>query len=344
MKIKDYFILFGLLILIVIGVFLLFKEDNKSTSIPYRTHSKYQVYALDLPDEISFAGERCPIEREDIAERLDRELHINTYWRSNTLLLMKRINRWFPMIERVFKNEGVPEDFKYVAIAETMLQNLESPAGAGGFWQLLPATARELGLQVDDEVDERYDPVKATYAAAKYLKRANKRFGSWTNVAASYNRGMNGFQRALKKQKVNNFYDLKLNSETSRYVFRILAFKEIIENPDKYGFKIKRKQYYPEIKTKSIKIDTSISNLVDFAHQQGVTYKTLRVHNPWINDYSITNRNGKTYIFKIPVESDYPLKEIIEIEEDTTIEKRDSIITDSTTADVYYERRNYRLV
>lgn len=307
-------------------MFLLLKEDDGSSPITFRNHSKYQVYALDIPDNVSFAEERCPLEREDIAERFDRELHINTYWRSNTLLLMKRINRWFPMIERVFKNEGVPEDFKYLAIAETMLQNLESPAGAGGFWQLLPSTARELGLQVDDEVDERYDPIKATYAAAKYLKRAKKRFGTWTNVAASYNRGINGFQRALEKQKVNNFYDLKLNDETARYVFRILAFKEIIENPEKYRFKITRKQYYPEVKTKKIKVDTTINDLVHFAHQQGVTYKTLRLHNPWINDYSITNTNNKTYIFLIPEEKDYPPKEMLI---DSINELSDSLLVDS---------------
>lgn len=283
---------------------LLLKKDKSNNPISFRGHSKYQVYALDLPSEISFAGERCPLERQDITERFDRELHINTYWRSNTLLLMKRINRWFPMIEKAFKNEGIPDDFKYIAIAETMLQNLESPAGAGGFWQLLPATARELGLEVNDEVDERYDQIKATYAAAKYLKRAKKRFGTWTNVAASYNRGMNGFQRALKKQKVNNFYDLKLNNETARYVFRILAFKEIIENPERYKFKIKRQQYYPDVKTTKLKVDSTINNLVDFAHQQGITYKTLRLHNPWINDYSLTNRNRKTYAFLIPIEKD----------------------------------------
>lgn len=304
MKLKDYLILVALIALIVIGIFLLLKEDSSNKPISFKEHSKYQIYALDLPSEISFAGERCPLERQDIAERFDRELHVNTYWRSNTLLLMKRINRWFPMIERVFKNEGIPDDFKYLAIAETMLQNLESPAGAAGFWQLLPGTAKDLGLEVNEEVDERYDQLKATYAAAAYLKRAKKRFGSWTNVAASYNRGMNGYQRALTKQKVNNFYDLKLNRETSRYIFRILAFKEIIEHPEKYGFNIKRQQYYPSVKTSKLKIDSTISNIVNFAHSQGITYKTLRVHNPWINGYSITNRHHKTYIFLIPDEKD----------------------------------------
>lgn len=326
MKKKDYLILAALLILIVIGVILLIKGNDYNPKISFRSHSTYQVYALDLPTEISFAGERCPLEREDIAERFDRELHVNTYWRSNTLLMMKRINRWFPMIERIFKNEGVPDDFKYLAIAETMLQNLESPAGAAGFWQLLPTTARELGLQVDNEVDERYDPIKSTYAAAKYLKRAKKRFGSWTNVAASYNRGINGYQRALQKQKVNNFYDLKLNDETARYVFRILAFKEIIENPEKYRFKITRKQHYPEVKTKKIRIDTTINDLVQFAHQQGVTYKTLRLHNSWINDYSITNTNKKTFIFLIPVEKDYPPNEMLA---DSMYEQNDTLLVDS---------------
>lgn len=326
MKLKDYFILIGLLTLIVIGLFLLLKDNKSANNVSFRGHSKYQIYALDLPTEISFAGERCPLERQDIAERFDRELHVNTYWRSNTLLLMKRINRWFPMIERVFKSEGIPDDFKYVAIAETMLQNLESPAGAGGFWQLLPTTATELGLEVNDEVDERYDQLKATYAAAKYLKRAKKRFGSWTNVAASYNRGMNGYQRALKKQKVNNFYDLKLNNETARYVFRILAFKEIIENPEKYKFHIKRKQYYPDVKTNKIKIDSSISSLVDFAQQNGITYKTLRLHNPWIKDYRLSNPNRKTYTFLIPTE-----KEIFEniTKIDSSISKTDTILNDS---------------
>ena len=332
MKLKDYLILVALIILITIGVFLLLKKDTSLNSINFKEHSKYQIYALDLPSEISFANERCPLERQDIAERFDRELHINTYWRSNTLLLMKRINRWFPMIERVFKNEGIPDDFKYLAIAETMLQNLESPAGAGGFWQLLPATARELGLEVNEEVDERYDQLKATYAAAKYLKRAKKRFGSWTNVAASYNRGMNGYHRALKKQKVNNFYDLKLNQETARYVFRILAFKEIIEHPDKYGFTIKRKQYYPAVKTTKLKIDSAITDLVDFAHTQGITYKTLRVHNPWIKNYSITNKNHKTYVFMIPnikdnlIQKDSVSTDIVKSTSDSIVVNSDSSI------------------
>lgn len=322
-NVKDVITWSAVATLMIFGIILWQKSKPTRTFNHVVKQHSADHNIIELPEIIFFAGERCPLEREDIAERFDREIHINKFWRSNTYLMLKRIHRWFPKIEKILRQHGIPEDLKYLAVAETMLQNLESPAGAAGFWQLMPSTAQDLGLEINDEVDERYDPIKATVAAAKYLKNAKERFHTWTDVVASYNRGMNGYERALEKQKVDHFYDLRLNSETSRYVFRVLALKEIIENPDKYGYKLNRKFRYPAVRTTSVMVDSSVTDLVEFAHNHGVTYKTLREHNPWIMDYSLTNTMRKKYHFLIPTEKDYNPKPKL----DSTI--KDSTLTDS---------------
>ncbi|QMU30100.1 lytic transglycosylase domain-containing protein [Adhaeribacter radiodurans] len=241
-----------------------------------------------LPKSLTFAGEPVPLEIPDVAERLDRELQSNAYFHSNVLLALKRMQRSLPEMERLLEANGLPADFKYVALAESLLGNVISPKGAVGVWQFMPPTARELKLTINNEVDERYHFEKSTIAASSYFKKAKQRFGSWTNAAASYNRGMGGLQAALKTQKVTSYYDLYLNEETSRYVFRILALKEIMENPKRYGFDLMQADAYPPVPIRSITINSTIEDLPQFALEQGINYKTLRLHNPWLKGYKLT--------------------------------------------------------
>jgi hypothetical protein len=237
---------------------------------------------------MSFAGEPVPLHIPDVAERLDRELQGNAFFHSNTLLALKRLQRYLPEMERLLAANGLPADFKYLALAESLLSNATSPKGAVGVWQLMPATAKELKLTINNEVDERYHFEKSTVAACTYFKKAHQRFGSWTNAAASYNRGMGGLQTALKAQKVTSYYDLFLNDETSRYLFRILALKEILENPQRYGFDLMQADAYPAQPVRSVTVTTTIEDLPQFALEQGINYKTLRLHNPWLRGYKLT--------------------------------------------------------
>jgi membrane-bound lytic murein transglycosylase D len=253
-----------------------------------------------VPTEMTFAGEPVPLSVPDVHERLDKELQINCYLHSNTIFLMKRANRWFPQMEEILKKYGIPEDFKYLPLIESNLMNVISYKDAVGYWQILKTSGRELGLEITDEVDERYDPLKATEAACKYLKRSYKKFGSWTMVAASYNRGMGGVERALENQNENSYYDLYLNDETSRYVFRILAIKEIAENPLRYGFRIDPDHLYKEEPLRYVEVDETIKDLVVFAKEHGTNYKLLKRHNPWLRDDRLTIRRGKKYNIAIP--------------------------------------------
>ncbi|NMM47132.1 lytic transglycosylase domain-containing protein [Marinigracilibium pacificum] len=256
---------------------------------------------IDLPDSLTFAGEKVPMDIPDVRERLDREIHINTYWHNNSIFLFKRANRWLPQIEEILKEKGVPDDFKYLCAIESGFQNVVSPAGAVGFWQFLKETGKEYGLEVDKQVDERYDPIKATYAACDYLLNAHEDLGNWTLVAASYNRGLSGVKRALENQKVDNYYDLMLNEETSRYVFRILACKELLQSPSDYGFEIKEEDLYSVIETKKVTVKETIPDLVEFALNQGINYKLLKAYNQWLRDDKLTVKEGEEYDIWIPV-------------------------------------------
>lgn len=256
--------------------------------------------SLEVPEEMSFAGEPVPLDIPDVYERLDKELQINTYFHSNTLFLIKRANRWLPQIEKILKEHDIPEDFKYLPLIESGLLNDISPKNAVGYWQILKAAGKENGLEITGEVDERYDPLKATQAACKYLAQAYRKFGNWTLVAASYNRGMNGLNRAIENQQVDSYYDLYLNEETSRYVFRILAIKEIAQNPLKYGFRVDAKHLYKEEQLRYIEVDESIRDLVTFAKQHNTNYKLLKRHNPWLRDESLTVKKGRQYRIAIP--------------------------------------------
>ncbi len=261
---------------------------------------RYNVYAIDLPTSLDFAGERVPIEIPDVYERLDREFLVNTYWQSNGLLFLKRSNKYFPIIEPILKRNNVPDDFKYLALIESGLMDVVSPSGASGFWQFMKPAAIEHGLEVNNNVDERYHVEKATQAACDYLKKAKESTGSWTMAAAAYNAGISGMKNQMNAQQTTDYYDLWLNSETSRYVFRILAVKEIMKNPAKYGFNFEARHLYNEVPTYSVKIDTSITDLTDFAKKHNITYKELKLHNSWLRSRKLENKSGKVYYIKIP--------------------------------------------
>ena len=250
--------------------------------------------------KMNFSGEEVPTFMADVQERLDKEMITNMNYHTNTTLVIKRANKVFPIIEPILAKYGVPDDFKYLAVIESSLVNAVSPAGARGVWQFMPATAKEKGMEVSDEVDERYHLEKSTEAACKYLLVAKEKFGSWTLAAASYNGGMNGISKKMDEQQVDNYYDLLLTEETSRYVFRILALKEIMSQSEKYGFKIPNEALYYTVPTRKIVIDSSITDLAQFAKTQGVNYKILKIHNPWLRDKKLTITSGKKYEIEIP--------------------------------------------
>ena len=267
-----------------------------------------RVEALDIPNVMTFAGERVPLQDTDVRERLDREIHVNTYWHSNMLLMIKKANRFFSEIEPLLKKYNLPDDFKYLAVAESGLDNVTSHAGASGFWQFMKATGKEYGLEINNYVDERYNLELATKVAAQYLINSKELFGSWTNAAAAYNAGNAGITKQMKRQDATDYYSLLLNSETGRYVFRILAFKEILSNPEKYGFYVDQQDLYQAIPTKTIIIDTPVEDFAKFAKQQGINYKILKIHNPWLRDTYLKNASGKAYSIKIPKPGYYVLE------------------------------------
>ena len=265
------------------------------------TADSYTIKALKIPDELTFAGEKVPTELYDIKERMDRELLVNTYWQSNGLLLIKRAHKYFPIIEPMLKKYGIPDDFKYLAVAESGLENNSSSAGAAGFWHFLKSSAKEYGLEVNQNVDERYNLEKATKVAADYLKKSKKRFGSWTNAAAAYNAGNARIARNLKKQQVTDYYDLLLNSETSRYVLRIVALKEVLSYPKKYGFEFEKEDLYTSPATRTVKVDTVITNIATFAKGFNTNYKELKLHNAWLRENKLNNKSRKLYKITIPI-------------------------------------------
>ena len=254
-----------------------------------------------FPVSIDFAGEAAPLQMADVRERLDRELLINANLDATTLLIIKRANRVFPIIEPILAKYGVPDDFKYLAVIESGLVNAVSPAGARGVWQFMPATAKEKGMEVNDMVDERYHLEKSTEAACKYLLEAKAKFGNWTLAAASYNGGMTGVTKQIEMQQVESYYDLLLNDETSRYVFRILALKEIMKSPEKFGFNVGANEMYVNLPSKVITVDSSILDLASFAKSQGINYKILKIHNPWLRDKKLINQGKKRYEIQIPL-------------------------------------------
>lgn len=268
------------------------KEKNVAES--------YNISAIDIPKDLNFAGEPVPLDDPEIMERVDREFLVNTYWQSNALLLMKRAHKYFPVIEPILARNNIPDDFKYLAVAESGLENVVSPAGATGFWQILKGTGREYGLEVNDNVDERYHLQKSTQVACDYLNKWKDRFGTWTLTAAAYNAGPAGIQKYMNLQKVDDYYDLLLGQETGRYVFRVMAIKEILSNPEKYGFEVGEDDFYEAVPTFSVELDTAVSDWADFAELYEINYKILKRHNPWLREPHLNNASRKKYVIEIP--------------------------------------------
>lgn len=264
-------------------------------------NNNYRIFSVQLPSSLEFCKEPVPLTNFDVRERLDRELLVNVYWQSQTLLFHKRAARWFPVIEPILKRNGIPDDFKYLSLIESGFVNVVSPSDAAGFWQFLEETGKRNGLEITPEVDERYNVEASTEAACKYLLEAKSRLGSWTMAAASYNMGVSGIKKHMDYQENKNYYELMLNMETSRYVFRILAIKEIMEHPKKYGFYLRKKDLYPPIRTQKIAIDSSLTDLAQFAKSQNVSFKILKIFNPWLRDKTLTNKSGKTYYIQLPL-------------------------------------------
>jgi membrane-bound lytic murein transglycosylase D len=278
------------------------REPSAEENLHYSRQiaEKYRVFSLPLPESLDFAGESVPLEEWDVRERMDRELLVNTYWQSNTLLAVKRAHRWFPVIEPILARNGVPDDFKYLAVIESSLTMAVSPSGATGFWQFLDATAKQYGLEVSDEVDQRYHVEKSTEAACRYLREAHGRFGSWTMAAASYNVGQAGLDRQVARQGRTSYWDLLLNEETSRYVLRILALKTILSNPDQYGFVVRPADLYEQIGYREVSVSGEVPDFAVFAKEHGVSYKQIKLLNPWLRQPYLRNREGKTYVIRIP--------------------------------------------
>ena len=271
------------LISIVCITLLFINGIDKNLTEPYlNTHKNYKIKALKLPKNLNLAGERVPVEIQDVRERMDRELLVNTYWQSNGILLLKRANKYFPILEPLLKKYGLPDDFKFLALAESGFIDETSSAGAAGMWHFMKGTGREYGLEINSNVDERYHIEKSTRVAAEYLRKSKNRFGSWTLAAAAYNAGNYGVSKRLDAQGVNNYYDALLPDETERYVFRILALKEVINNPKKYGFLVEKEDLYKTQKTTTVAVDTAITNIASFAKRFGITYKELKNSQPLV--------------------------------------------------------------
>jgi hypothetical protein len=256
--------------------------------------------ALKIPEYLSFAGEKVELNKTDIRERIDRELLVNTYWQSNALLWFKRTNKYFPVIEPILKKKGVPDDFKYLSVIESDLRNVTSPAGAKGMWQMLANAGRENGLEINENVDERYHLEKATEAACDYLIKAKERLGSWTLAAAAYHAGNYGIEKQLKKQMVDSYYDVLMGENTERYVPRIVAAKEILSHPEKYGFEFDQDDLYVLKPTYVVQVDTVITDIAVFAQNFDTNYKELKMYNPWLRENKLNNKTRKMYEIKIP--------------------------------------------
>jgi len=307
-KSKTYYFLAGalsILGIIFISTNLFFTQntiaaidENQDVLFP----QDYKIISPKIQNNVTIFGEGVPLENFEVYERVDREILVNTYWHSATILAIKRAARWFPIIEPILKQNNIPDDFKYLAVVESNLENVVSPAGATGYWQFIKSAAKQYGLEVTDEVDERYDVIKSTEAACKYLNTAYQMFGNWTMSASSYNAGMSGIDKWSGLQKTTNYWNLVLGSETSRYVSRIIAMKLIMENPSAYGYDLKEEDLYKPLKFKEVELNASVEDFAEYASILGVNYKTLKLYNPWLRDTKLKIKSGVTYKIKIPEE------------------------------------------
>lgn len=279
-----------------------FKGDIKDNPAVFMTDSVFYNKPYRIPENVYFAGEKMPLENFDTRESLDREILTSAYRHSSTIMIIKRANRYLPAIEKILKKNGIPEDFKYLVAAESEYTNVKSPAGATGFWQIMPVTGKEEGMEINNIVDERYDVGKSTQFACDYFRKSYEKYGSWTLAAASYNGGRSGIDDQIKIQGEHNYYDLLLNEETSRYVFRVVAYKLIISNPADYGFDIRKEDMYPELKYNEVEVDTAITDLSAFARKYDTNYKIIKYLNPWLRKPFLTPKPGKKYMIKVPDE------------------------------------------
>jgi hypothetical protein len=278
---------------------LFFTENNLSIN---DYPQGYRIINPEIPEYLEFAGERIPTENFDVSERIEREFITNTYWHSSTILAIKRANRWFPVIEPILAKNNIPDDFKYLCVAESLLDNVISPVGATGFWQFMEAAGKKYGLEISGQIDERYNVEKSTEAACKYLQDSYNMFNSWISAAASYNMGQEGMTNQRERQKAKNYFNLVLNYETSRFVGRIVAFKYIMQDPPKFGFNIKEDDLYKPLEYYEITVKNSVKDFADFASTYGINYYTLKMFNPWLRENYLQNNSGTNYTIKLPEE------------------------------------------
>lgn len=299
---NGIFLFFSITVVALLYLFLSSSKSVGSTD-DERSYASSVTVSAFVPEYVEFCGEKISLERLDMRERYDREINAFTYLHSTTLLYLKRANRFFPIIEPILKKNGIPDDFKYLCVIESGLDTRAlSPAKAAGLWQFIESTGKSYGLEIRDGVDERYHIEKATEAACRYLKDAYDQYGDWVNVAASYNAGMGRITSQLEKQYVDSAFDLHLVSETSRYVFRIMAAKQLFMNPRKYGFVLKKENFYPMVNTDCLEVSSDIPDLADFAKKQGINYMTLKEYNVWLRDTKLImpKNNTKSYWIAIP--------------------------------------------
>ena len=296
-------------VILIIGLFLLGFLNSKKVPVEYEDISNQGFGPIYIPDSVFFADKLIPVNYFDVFESLEREILVNANFHSQTIRFIKLAPRYFAVIEPILREYGIPDDFKYLAVAESNLSpKAVSPAKAVGMWQFLAGTARDYGLEVTKEVDERYNVEKSTVAACKYLLEAFEKYQDWTLVAASYNGGMKFLTDQMGKQKVDSYFDLLLGDETERYLFRIVALKLVLEKPEQYGFYIPEEEKYPVLETRNVEIDAPVADFADFALKNGTNYKILKYFNPWLREGYLSNPNAKKYVVKIPVENgrDYP--------------------------------------
>lgn len=296
------FVLTGTII-IILSIAQSFTVFNNSATRGHQVaDTTYNIKSFKLPEEVTFAGEKMPLDNFDTRESLEREILTSAYRHSSTILIIKRANRYLPLIERILKKNNIPEDFKYLVAAESEYSNMVSPAGATGFWQIMPETGREEGMEINTIVDERYDVEKSTQFACDYFMKSYEKFGNWTLAAASYDGGRAAVDEQIDIQHQHNYYDLLLSDETARYIFRAVAYKLVITDPENYGFKISKTDLYPELKFFEVKVDTAITDFSAFAGKFGTNYKMLKFLNPWLRKPFLTPKSNKEYQIKIPSE------------------------------------------
>ena len=323
---KTPFFIGFVFLLFIFEIFIFSSKIRKTLNV--KSHNQHKIQDFELDHNFNFCNERVPLYSQDILERFEKEILKNAHWRTEIIMSYKRSGKYFPVIEKILSKNGIPNDFKYLPVVESGLDNVTSRSGAAGFWQFMRHTGQEYGLEINEHIDERYDLAKSTKAACKYFKEAHKKFKSWTLVAASFNIGINGLKKRLKNQQSDNYYDLHLNSESSRYVFRVVAVKDILSNPANYNYRLKPHQKYSPIRTKKIKIDYTIENWTDWAVKEKINIKILKIFNPWIRSNELPNDSKKAYFIEIPVEHIYTFTEEVRINENENTEIKNPNLID----------------